>query len=191
MLDQLAQWDRDLFVFLNSLGIEDYDFFWIYITQIEHWIPLYLLFFILFFVWLPWKRALIYVVATFAVFGITYAFTNFVKITVERLRPNNSEELTALIRILQTPGDFSFFSGHASVSMAVTTFVVLCLRDKSRWVYLCYIWPLLFVLSRIYVGVHYPSDILIGAAVGTGIAVVCKFLLDRFVSASRALPVSI
>lgn len=177
MWKQLQQWDRELFVYLNSLGIEDYDSFWIFVTKIEHWIPLYLLFFALFFFAYRKRKGIIGVGLTILVFAITLAITDVVKIIVGRLRPNNVPELTDLIRILQTPGNFSFFSGHAAVSFAVTTFVVLALRGYFKWIYIFYIWPILFIMSRILVGVHYPGDILVGALVGTTIA----FIFWKFV----------
>jgi len=177
MLEQLQKWDQELFIFLNSLGIEDYDTFWVFITKIEHWTPLYILFFILFFYAYTARKALIGVGLTLVVFGITLGITDLVKNTVGRMRPNNVPELAEIIRILQTPGNFSFFSGHASVSFAVTTFVVLALRSRLKWVYVFYVWPVFFVMSRILVGVHYPGDILVGALVGTLIAICSwKFL---------------
>jgi|GEM_PF-6971917 len=50
--------------------------------------------------------------------------------------------------------------------------MVLALRKYSKWTYLFFIWPFLFSYSRIYVGVHYPSDIIIGALVGLILAVI-------------------
>jgi len=75
-----------------------------------------------------------------------------------------------VIRVLKDPTGYSFFSGHASSSFSIVVYVVLCVRNFSPWVYLAFIWPLLFSLSRIYVGVHYPSDLLVGALVGSLIA---------------------
>ena len=170
MWEQLQRWDRDLFVYLNSLGIEDYDGFWVFITQIENWVPLYLLFFALFFFAYEKRRAIIGVGLTLVTFGIALGLTQLVKNAVGRLRPNNTPDLEELIRVLQAPNNFSFFSGHAAVSFAVTTFVVLALRTRFKWVYIFYIWPILFVMSRILVGVHYPGDILVGALVGTSVA---------------------
>ena len=170
MVEQLKNWDRELFVYLNSLGIEDYDAFWIFVTQIKHWIPLFILFFILYFLAFHWKKAAFTIVSLVASFATTLAFTNFTKAAVARLRPNNVTDLADVIRILQTPDNYSFFSGHASSSFVVTTFLVLTLREKYKWIYIMYLWPILFVMSRIYVGVHYPGDILVGAFVGTVIA---------------------
>lgn len=173
MWEQLQQWDRELFIHLNSLGSQEYDAFWVFVTKIEHWTPLYIGFFILFFFAYKKKEAYMGILSTVLVFALTIGVTGLVKYSVGRLRPNNVLELEGVIRVLQTPLNFSFFSGHAAVSFAVTTFVVLALRKRFKWTYLFYVWPLLFVASRILVGVHYPGDILVGALVGTVIAIIC------------------
>ena len=171
MWERLAEWDRNLFVYLNNLGVENYDSFWIWITQITHWIPLYILFAILFFSAYHWKRALMVAFFTIITSAMTLLLTGIVKTYVGRLRPNNEPLLVKLIRVLQEPHNFSFFSGHAATSFAVTTFVVLSLRKMYKWVYIFYIWPILFASSRIFVGVHYPGDILVGAGVGVLMAI--------------------
>ena len=166
-MEQLQQWDRELFVYLNSLGIEDYDAFWIFVTQIRHWIPLFIAFLVLYFIAFHWKKAIVGVVGVVLAFLTTLGLTNITKALVARLRPNNVDDLSEFIRILQTPDNYSFFSGHAASSMVVTTFVVLTLRQKYKWIYIMFIWPILFIMSRVYVGVHYPGDLLVGALVGT------------------------
>lgn len=176
MLETLKQWDRELFIFLNSFGIERFDAFWIFITQPESWIPLYILFFGLFLYYYRLRKGIKIIFFLLLTVGVTLYFTDFVKEYIARLRPNNVKSLAELIRILQTPNNYSFFSGHASSSFSITTFVVLALRNYTKWIYLSYIWPLVFVLSRIYVGVHYPSDIFVGALVGTGFAFLFYFL---------------
>ena len=92
--------------------------------------------------------------------------TGITKELVARLRPGNTEEINSLIRILKRPAGYSFFSGHASNSFSMTTAVFLFLRRELRWSWLFFIWPIIFALSRIYVGVHFPLDILVGAGVG-------------------------
>jgi undecaprenyl-diphosphatase len=183
MLEQLKVWDHELFIWLNGLGIESYDAFWIFMTKIESWIPLFVLFFIIIIYYYKWKRGLIVIGFVLLTFGLTLFLTDFTKDFVGRLRPNNTEQLAGLIRILQEPDGFSFFSGHASSGFAITTFVFLSIRKFNKWIILAYIWPLLFVLSRIYVGVHYPSDLAIGAIVGVFMALlfyrISKLILGK------------
>jgi undecaprenyl-diphosphatase len=183
MLETLKEWDKALLVFLNNLGIESYDGFWLFVTRIESWTVLFVFFTLLIFYFYKKKKGLVVFGFALLSFGLTFLLTNVTKLWIGRLRPNNEIDFTDLIRVLQEPTSFSFFSGHASSSFAIVTFLVLVIRPFNRWIYLAYIWPLLFAMSRIYVGVHYPSDILIGALVGTVIAIVCyricKILLRR------------
>lgn len=183
MLENLKQWDRDLFVFFNNIGIEKYDDFWIFITQVSSWTPLYILFVVLIIYYYrrPKAQTVLFYLALVLIF--TVSITGVVKEYVARLRPGEVEALAELIRVLQKPSRYSFFSGHASFSFSMTTFVVLALRRYTKWIYLSFLWPVLFILSRLYVGVHYPSDLSVGAGVGIIIAsagyLQCRKVLRR------------
>ena len=166
MLKTLKEWDEALLIFLNNLGVESWDGFWLFVTRIESWTALFVFLSLLILYFYKRKKGLLVFIFAVLSFGITFLLTHLAKISVGRLRPNNVPELADALRVLQYPVSFSFFSGHASSSFAITTFLVLVLRQFNKWIYVAYIWPLVFVLSRIYVGVHYPSDILIGALVG-------------------------
>jgi len=167
MWELFKKWDTEAFVYLNSLGSEPYDSFWIFVTQIDSWVFLFVLFGFVIFRFFPRRKGWI-VTGFLLVTAILTFFVKFItKLSVERLRPSHNPVLSDTIRVLQFPVDFSFFSGHASVSFAVVTFLVYTLKPSTKWVYLFFIWPILFSFSRIYVGVHYPSDILIGAGIGT------------------------
>lgn len=166
-MEQLAQWDRDFFVYLNNLNNGSLDNFWLAVTHIQNWIPLYILFFFMFWKILSHKKAIQASILTFCTLGSILLLTSIVKKFAGRIRPSNTPELRTLIRVLQTPEDYSFWSGHAATSMAITVFVVSVLNTKTRWVFLFFTWPVLFTLSRIFVGVHYLSDLLIGAIMGS------------------------
>ena len=166
MLDKILQWDRETFVYLNSLGIEQYDMFWSIVTKFPPWIPLFVLIITLFFIKFSKREASFMILTLLAMVLFVSTLTDLTKNVVARLRPNNDEEINTLIRILKSPSGFSFFSGHASSSFSIITLVVLFLRQHVKWRYLLYIWPILFAMSRIYVGVHFPIDVIIGALVG-------------------------
>lgn len=180
MLEKLLKWDRETFVYLNSLGIESYDTFWSIVTNIATWIPLFVLFYVLLFWKHPKKEAVLMTISVTSMVLFVMAITHITKIYVARLRPSNDTELNTLIRILQSPTDYSFFSGHASNSFALTTLIVLLLHKKMKWVWAFYLWPFLFSTSRIYVGVHFPIDIIVGAIVGILSAIGFYALYNRF-----------
>ena len=166
-MEQLAQWDSELFIWLNGLGVEQLDAFWLLVTHIGNWTPLYILFFILFLKAFSRKHALIATLFSILTLITALGLTALIKNTVRRLRPSSLQELEGVIRVLETPSDYSFWSGHAAVSFAITVFVVYVLCSWSKWVYLIFIWPLLFTLSRIFVGVHYPIDLIVGTIAGS------------------------
>ncbi|MEM6894282.1 MAG: phosphatase PAP2 family protein [Bacteroidota bacterium] len=170
MLDGLIQWDKELLVYLNSLGSPTYDSFWLIITRIDVWIPLFLLFGFLIFRKASQKTAWLQLsfVLAFALF-ITL-FSKGVKILTYRLRPCNDPDINRFMRILDTPHDFSFFSGHASSSFGITLLVMLFLKDRYKWVGVFLVWPFLFAYSRLYLGVHFPLDVLVGGLVGVASA---------------------
>lgn len=167
MYDKLLKWDREAFLYLNSLGIEEYDFFWSTVTTITTWIPLFLLFAFLFLRAYPKKQAWYSILTVVVMFLFVLTLTDLTKEIVARLRPNNDMEINSFIRILKQAKGYSFFSGHASSSFSITTIIVLLLRKQYKWIFVFYLWALLFTVSRIYVGVHFPIDLMVGALVGT------------------------
>ena len=171
MLSSLRYWDQDLLVWLNNLGNEPYDAFWIFVTQIESWTPLFLYFIGIVLYYHKGKKGAVLLLGGIVTFLVTLAITDLTKTYVARIRPNNLATLSDLLRVLKTPTSYSFFSGHASSSFCIVVFLVLCIRKFNLWVYLAFLWPVLFAASRIYVGVHYPSDIVVGALVGSLLAV--------------------
>ena len=182
LLDKIIRFDKELMVQLNSMGTESWDQFWILATNQMSWIPLYLIFFYLIFSSLGWKKGLALVALTAVLITFSDQFTVFLKDSFERLRPNNDPSVNSMIRILKNNKSFSFVSGHATTSMAVSLLMFLTLRKNFPYTWLFFIWPLIFAYSRIYIGVHFPMDVLCGALLGAGIGYLFYFLSLRMFS---------
>ncbi len=165
-LDKLIAFDKNLLVQLNALGSQPWDTLWLTITNQLSWIPLYLLFLYLIHKALGWKKALALLIFTAVLVAFSDQLTVFIKNTVGRLRPNRDPEINNIIRILKNNKSFSFVSGHATTSMAVSLFMHLTLKKYYKYTLLFFIWPILFAYSRIYIGVHFPLDVTCGAILG-------------------------
>jgi undecaprenyl-diphosphatase len=184
MVDKLLEWDRDLFIFLNSLGSPAFDGFWLFITKQINWLPVFLVIAYLTFKRLGTRHAFMVIMLMAVIITFTDQTTNFVKFHFERLRPGSNPELAHLIRAVQKRSSFSFFSGHASNSMAAAMFLFLILRRYLKYMGLIFIWPLVFAYSRIYLGLHYPLDIMCGyiwgAIIGLLMYQLYKWLRDKY-----------
>lgn len=166
MLEKLLSLDVELFVFLNGLGSETYDGLWLFITKQSNWIPLFLLLLYFIYTKLGAKQTLYLLLFVAVLITFTDQTTNLFKNGFQRLRPCNNPEINSFIRIVKHSNSFSFFSGHAANSMAVATFIFFNFKDKVKFFGFLFLWPLIFAYSRIYLGLHYPVDILTGYLFG-------------------------
>ncbi len=162
MLDKIIDLDTQIFLYLNGLGSEKYDAFWLFITHQTNWTPLFLLLLFLVYKQFCWKQTIAILLFVGLLALLTDQTSNLFKNGFERLRPNNNPLLMDHIRVLKTPQSFSFISGHASNSTAVTTFLCLLFYKRHKWIWVLYTWPFIFAYSRIYLGVHFPLDIICG-----------------------------
>ncbi len=149
------------------------------ISQMGFWIPVYVLLLWALYKRYP-KRAYLLVIGAVALTMLftDYMAANFVKETVQRLRPSHNPELEGLVHHvigrsgeLYKGGSFGFFSNHASNYFGVISIFIFLMKPLKRWiVILLILWASLIAYSRIYLGVHYPGDILVGIIYGVTVA---------------------
>ena len=167
MLDRLLQIDTELLIFLNNLGSEQWDSFWFFLTNQFSWSPLFAFLLFLIFKKFGWKNGVLLLLFLIVLITFSDQFTNLIKNPFERLRPCNTEGVIEQIRNFNyKPSSYSFYSGHAASSMTFSFFVILILKSHYKYIWFLLLFPLLFGYSRIYLGVHYPLDIVSGYFAG-------------------------
>ncbi len=169
MLASLQQIDTSIFLFLNGLRSPFLDFVMWWASNKFIWIPLYagLLWLLIREnrdrIWLLLLMILLLVV-------LSDQSSNLAKFAFARFRPSNEPLLKGLVHILRnySGGDYGFYSGHASSSFAVTVFVICLAGRRHKWLIpLMLFFAILVSYSRIYLGVHYPGDVLAGIMAGS------------------------
>lgn len=168
MLEQLLDIDTGLFLFLNNLGNETWDGFWWLITQNWAPIPLYCLLLYLIYKNYGMKGTIIAAVTVGGMIVVTDQTAGIFKHGICRPRPCQVDQLVENMRpVFVNCGRYGFFSAHGASATAAAVFLGLCLR---KWYPLMFwflmLWAVVTGYSRIYLGVHYPLDVLAGMAFG-------------------------
>ncbi|MFI5263395.1 MAG: phosphatase PAP2 family protein [Candidatus Kapaibacterium sp.] len=183
--------DLGILYFINvTLSAPWLDSVMIYLTNLQHWMPVYILAFVFVIYKFKWQGVRM-VVACLLLVGVADLVTNkFIKEVIARPRPcslvNDPSGLYSWIRTPDGPRlGFSFPSSHAVNNFAGVVFFVLLFPKKKKLLWL-FVPATIVSLTRIYLGLHYPSDILggmfIGAAFGWLFTVLYKIAEEKFFS---------
>jgi membrane-associated phospholipid phosphatase len=180
---RLDEWDKWLFIKLNSQWTNPFfDALFPYLRTSVTWAPLYL--FILVFMSMNFgKKGLWWSL----LFICTVAFTDVIgarvlKEGIKRLRPCADPEFSFHVRLLllRCSDSYSFVSNHAANHFGLATFAFLTFRGVfKKWMYLAYVWAFFIAYSQIYVGLHYPLDVVGGAVLGGVVGVLTAWLFHN------------
>lgn len=168
MLEQLIDIDRQIFIYLNSLHSPGLDQVMYTLTNTWAWIPMYLL--LLYWIVKYYQSdSWIFLLAI----GVTILLADRITSGVMkpfflRLRPTHDPVLHGLVHTVNgyVGGKYGFASSHAANTTGVAVLVFLVLKDMPRPVWWVFIWAGFIAYTRVYLGVHYPGDLIAGSAVG-------------------------
>lgn len=182
MWNQLLHLDQELFFTINQSHLYWLDSIMPYFRHKIFWAPLYI-FIVTFLIWNFPRNGLLIILFTVLTVGLSdTASSQWVKKTVQRSRPCNDELIRDQVVLrIRCGGGYSFTSSHATNHAALAFFLFFLFRDESRvWRYLLLFWAFTVGMAQIYVGVHYPLDVLGGLILGGTIGTVLAYLYLRF-----------
>lgn len=169
MIEAINNWDELTFIWLNSFHWEFLDPLVLQLTKTITWIPLY--------VWLLYQsyrvdaKNLAWILGGVMVTILLadQVTSGFMKPYFERLRPCHDPRWEGIQHAYGGCGGlYGFASSHAANTFGLATFFTLQLGKKQRLMAWLFLYALLVSYTRIYLGVHYPLDVIVGAFVGVG-----------------------
>ena len=182
-MEFLKNIDTELFLFLNGLHNSFFDFLMYWLSNKLIWIPVYL--FIIYSIikkFKPKKGIIITLLLIVAIIISDQVSVHFFKNIFQRYRPCHNLDIKNLVHLVHNRcgGQYGFISSHASNFFTLATLVSLIFKQKQIS-FLMFFWAITVSYSRIYLGVHYPSDILGGALLGVIIGLSMNIVIKKFV----------
>ncbi len=167
-MQTLIELDKKLLLFLNGLHHPFLDPIMFYTTKTFFWLPLY--FFLIFLIFRNYKKDAWFILlgAALTIVLADQITTSLMKPFFARFRPSQDPGLLGLVHLVNgyKGGLYGFASSHAANTFGTAIFVWLAIRPFYQRVGWIFIWAAFMTYTRIYLGVHYPGDIIVGAGIG-------------------------
>ena len=180
MIQWFIEIDKKALLYFNSVHSPAWDKVMFWISGDKSWIPLYIiLLIIIIYKERPYRFIFTILFVALAV-TLSDQISVLIKNLTERPRPSHDPEIADMVHIVNNyrGGAFGFVSSHAANFFAVATFLSNQFK-RFRWNVLLFFWAALIAYSRVYLGVHYPLDMICGATLGALIGILCYLLKVR------------
>jgi undecaprenyl-diphosphatase len=183
MIDSLKMLDRILLLKINSFHTPLLDL--IMWQMSETWPTIVIICAVAFAFYKKFsaRKAAEFIIGCAIVFACTDFSSNMIKHGVKRYRPTHNLEIKDQIHLVNnySGGQYTFFSGHSANTFGIITFMYLCIHwIRARYKLLLFVYPLVVVYSRMYLGVHYPSDIFAGMIDGLLFGTLVYYIMDAY-----------
>ena len=178
-MEALQQFDASIFTTLNSWHALYLDNFMALVTVVATWLPIILMLLFMLYKKKGWRKTLVVILAVAVVILIAdQVSASIIKPLVGRLRPSRNPDLQSTIHLVNgyNGGKFGFVSSHAANCFGVAMLLAFLFKNRAfTWFMIA--WASLMCYSRIYLGVHYPGDIVCGAILGVATAAILYFII--------------
>jgi undecaprenyl-diphosphatase len=185
-METLIAIDKQLFFLINGWHSPFWDFIMFWLSDKLIWIPLYVVFLMLLIRYYKWQTVIIMLFVAILMTLSDQISVDLFKNIFHRLRPCHDPEMSGLVHLVKDRcgGQYGFVSSHATNHFAIAVFLVFFLGSKMRYFTpLVLFWAAIIGYSRIYLGAHFPGDVICGALLGSTLGVVlalmCRMVLAR------------
>ena len=175
MLEHILDFERDAFLFLNSIHTPFLDqFVWLYTGKIA-WIPIAVLILFVICYKKSWKESLLILLSIVLIITLCDQFASSIcKPLFARFRPTQHPEFMGEVHTVfgYTGGKYGFISSHAANAFGFALYTLLLFKNRFYTIFIL-VWSSFMCYTRIYLGVHFISDIIPGIIVGLFFSYIC------------------
>ena len=182
-MSELLQFDQNLFFLINSVWTTDWLDVVMPLWRSKYfWLPFYL--FLISFLFINFgKKGAFYLLFALGTIAISDTLSSqVIKKNVQRVRPCNDTQIANMVDLkVKCGGGYSYTSSHATNHFALAFFLIFTLGIRFRWIkWVLIFWASSIAYGQVYVGVHYPLDVISGAFLGIIIGVLVASFYSSF-----------